>query len=217
MPTENRFNSPEEEFSNLLTVHKISDAPCSVTKVENSVKATRKKSKRKSTLKKTVPPCLMDDEIKVKSYEMLSDTSELKSSISPRHTTSVIDVHVLANQLSEDALTAQKCNLDINRQRPKTSGVCTQSTSTLGPSRSAVSCQTDKKNANTFVATPSKLPSSFPTVSSIAMSTYTQSITTQSDPRTHAYNITPFSKTECWDSDSIEHTNDKDCKSRSGR
>nr|XP_047130700.1 ankyrin repeat domain-containing protein 17-like [Hydra vulgaris] len=218
MPTENRFNSPEEDFSSVSTVQKTSEVSISTLKVE--MKTSRKKSRRKSTLKKAVLPCLLNHEAKVENYEKLSENSE--SSKTPLCSSSVIDVHVLANQLSEDArimsetLTVQKCSLDINRQRPKTSGVCTQSTSTLGPSRSAVSCQTEKKSVTTAIGTPSKLLSHFPIVSSVAMSTCTQSITTQSDPRTHVYNITPFPKLESWDSESIEHSNEKEYKSRSG-
>lgn len=84
---------------------------------------------------------------------------------------------------------------NIKRQLPKTSGVCTQSSSTSGPSRVAVSSQTEKVSNSGFISVTSIHKHSqkpfLPTVSSVAVTTSAQVTTTYSDPRMEIRNIAP--------------------------
>lgn len=85
---------------------------------------------------------------------------------------------------------------NMKRKLPKTSGVCTQSSSTSGPSRVAVSSQTEKTlSTSNIIAVQSDYKGinqkSFPTVSSVAVTTSAQVTTTFSDPRMEIRNIAP--------------------------
>lgn len=90
---------------------------------------------------------------------------------------------------------------NLNRQLPKTSGVCTQSSSTSGPSRIAVSSQTERILTKSLLSTaPTRHVTGrhpqqsvqLPAVSSVAVTTSAQSTTTFSDPRMEGRNIAPL-------------------------
>lgn len=103
-------------------------------------------------------------------------------------------IQLLTNRLSFPSSIA-----NLNRQLPKTSGVCTQSSSTSGPSRTAVSSQTEKTLTNSFHSSNSITSQRAhnynnnhqPPVSSVAVTTFAQSTSTFSDPRMEVRNITP--------------------------
>ena len=101
---------------------------------------------------------------------------------------------------------------NLNRQLPKTSGVCTQSSSTSGPSRIAVSSQTERILTKSLLSTdPTRHVTSrhpqqslqLPAVSSVAVTTSAQSTTTYSDPRMEVRNIAPLEvrNSSGWDED----------------
>ena len=104
-------------------------------------------------------------------------------------------MQLLTNRLSFPTSVA-----NLNRQLPKTSGVCTQSSSTSGPSRIAVSSQTERILTKSLLSTaPNRQVTSrhlqqavqLPAVSSVAVTTSAQSTTMFSDPRMEVSNIAP--------------------------
>lgn len=103
-------------------------------------------------------------------------------------------IQFLTNRLSFPTSVA-----NLNRQLPKTSGVCTQSSSTSGPSRIAVSSQTENILTKSLLSTaPNRIPNKplqkavqLPAVSSVAVTTSAQSTSMFSDPRMEVGNIAP--------------------------
>lgn len=98
-------------------------------------------------------------------------------------------------QLLNQRLNINNSVPNINRQLPKTSGVCTQGSSTSGPSRVAVSSQTEKISNGDFISVNSSQKHwqkpFLPVVSSVAITTCAQVTTTYSDPRMEIRNIAP--------------------------
>ena len=130
-------------------------------------------------------------------------------------------VHVLVNRLNDTSLNKgnKKQNLNINRQLPRTAGICTQGSSTSGPSRLAVSSQTEGLIRKSDVPSTSTcvLSTEIPVISSIAVTTSTLVITTQSDPRTQMKYITPLECNGDWEEEVEDDTDfDKVGYARSG-
>jgi len=133
------------------------------------------------------------DEKEHKTIHINTDDCDSNGRLSER-SSPIEMIQLLTNRLSFPSSIA-----NLNRQLPKTSGVCTQSSSTSGPSRTAVSSQTEKTLTNSFRSTNSKTNhrgfarsnNHQPPVSSVAVTTFAQSTSTFSDPRMEVKNITP--------------------------
>lgn len=113
-------------------------------------------------------------------------------------------VELLTNQLNKASITTA---VDLQRQLPKTTGVCTKSTSTSGSSRSLTSSSLQQANMSSTVASTSMYigsnkVSNLPIVSSIAATTSLSMTTSQADPRSDVSYITPTEyNSEGWDDD----------------
>lgn len=120
------------------------------------------------------------------------------------------------NVLETSKSNSVNCNVEINRKSHKTSGACTQSSSTSGPSRAKDNNTRNPNKPNTSVASRVNHTTSLTVISSVAVATFTQITTTKSDPRSHRINMTPVEPVEDWDEEANDATCDKTVYSRSG-
>ena len=124
--------------SNSVKSDNATEARNSNNKKNSKVNANDEKIPLSNTFRSLI------DEKLAKSLEI--DTQEERNSNTLADRTSPIEVmQLLSNRLSFPTGIS-----NINRQLPKTSGVCTQSSSTSGPSRIAVSSQTEKTLTNRY-------------------------------------------------------------------
>lgn len=119
------------------------------------------------------------------------------------------------NVLEPSKSNSVNCNVEINRKSHKTSGACTQSSSTSGPSRAKDNNTRNSNKPNPSVASRVNHTTSLTVISSVAVATFTQITTTKSDPRSHRINMTPVEPVEDWDEEANDATCDKTVYSRS--
>lgn len=218
VPTENRQN--DDDFPTFPTssndVLKISHIPTFPINIDLATtkevprrsrkKSEKHRSKEKRSSKVTEQSNLkhFDEKppitpIDLNSPEAISTSNTLKR-LSPINV-----VNFLASELSANSI--QKPNTTVGYQLPKTPGVCTQSTSTLGPSRSHHNQHrhpplSPVKNTSTNIEKQNdNIASTLPVVSSVAVTTSQVITTSQTDPRTDVRNITPTPMLEIPDDD----------------
>lgn len=220
-PTENRVKCGDEKpVHDVLKISEIPTMPESRAELlHNNHQNTHKSSNRKSDILKTDDGIDIGKSLKHEASRNFENRAEslsntFRSLVDEKIAKSLeINAQNDNNGLTERSSPIEVMQLlsnrlsfpsgisNINRQLPKTSGVCTQSSSTSGPSRIAVSIQTEKTVTNSFLSTNSNLhrsnhrshhqQSNQQPISSVAVTTSAQSTTTYSDPRMEVRNIAP--------------------------
>ena len=206
VPTENRQN--EDEFSSFHStsdVLKISEMPSFPINIDLATtkevhRRSRKKSdkhrskeKRNAKLDDTSHSKQFDEKPPMTSLDLTSQ--DVLSATTLKRLSPINVVNYLASELSTVA--TQDPSTTVDWQLPKTPGVCTQSSSTLGPSRSHnlqnkhLAVKSSKLNLSNSTNSNEKVTSPLPAVSSVAVTTSQVVTTSQADPRTDVRNITP--------------------------
>lgn len=236
VPTENRQNNEEDDltpsYNQQDEVLKISTIPSigsrdidlATTKGTSSRKTRKKLShsdKTKDNQNSSKKP-IDNSTLKLKLMELTVEeptntnkpngfsTTSLYTNKQSSHGINVVEL--LTNQLNKVSIATA---VDLQRQLPKTTGVCTKSTSTSGSSRSLTSSSLQQANMSSTVASTSMYigsnkVSNLPIVSSIAATTSLSMTTSQADPRSDVSYITPTEyNSEGWDDDG--NTVEKSC------
>lgn len=204
VPTENRQNEDEfPPFPSTSDVLKISQMPSFLVNIDLATtkevpRRSRKKSdkhrskeKLNTKLNDTPHSKQFDEKPPMTSLDLTSQ--DVISATTLKRLSPINVVNFLASELS----TTQDSNTTVEWQLPKTPGVCTQSSSTLGPSRSHnlqnkhLTVKSSILNLSNSNNSNEKMTSPLPAVSSVAVTTSQVVTTSQADPRTDVRNITP--------------------------
>ena len=170
----------------------------------------RSKEKRNAKLNDTSHSKQFDEKPPMTSLDLTSQ--DVISATTLKRLSPINVVNFLASEL-----TTQDSSTTVGWQLPKTPGVCTQSSSTLGPSRSHnlqnkhLAVKSSKPNLSNSNNSNEKVTSPLPAVSSVAVTTSQVVTTSQADPRTDVRNITPTP-----DIDPLDYNDDTESEKLSG-